>query len=45
MLCFFMTLVIFLDRAVILWPGVRDEMQKGRTALGFDKETRSPERK
>lgn len=44
--CFFMALVIFLDRTVILWPGVCDEMQeKGRIALGFDKETRCPERK
>lgn len=36
----------FLDKIVILWPGVCDEMQeKGRTARGFDKEKRSPERK
>lgn len=46
MLWFFMALGIFLDRTVTLWPGVCDEMQeKGRTALGFDKETRNPEGK
>lgn len=43
---FFVALVIFLDKTIIVWPGVCDEMQeKGRTALGFDKETRNPERK
>lgn len=43
---YLMALVIFLDRTILLWPCVCDEKQeKGRTALGFHKETRSPERK
>lgn len=45
MLCFFMALLIFLDKTVVLRP-VCDEMQeKGRIALGFDKNTRNPEKK
>lgn len=41
-----MYLLIFLDKTVVLGPGICDEMQeKGRIALGFDNDTRSPQRK
>jgi len=45
-LCFFRALLIFLDKTVVLGSGICDERQeKGRIALGFDKNTRIPERK
>lgn len=42
---FFTALLIFLDKTAVLGPGICDEMQEeGRIVLGFEKDTRTPER-